>query len=312
MHVLLCECTFYSHVVFQLSTYSRTPLIRPPSESHWCGRIRGWSLVRDSYTNRNHCLSHEMWSYERDGRWWGWSFVRGSTVLSFSHPNLNLHLPFALLLHPSIRSLFSIRPSFPIYFLPPPLCHLLPYLSPSASQPLLYSLPSSFPIFRPPFLPPLLYSLPSSFPIFRPPFLPPLLYSLPSSFPIFRPPFLPPLLYSLPSSFPIFRPPFLPPLLYSLPSSFPIFRPPFLPPLLSSFLLPPSSFHLSLLPFPQAFPLYPHSFSSHSSSLPSLSPPFLFLPSLLPSFPFSPLPHISPPFLPSLLPSPHHLLSLPL
>ena len=21
-----------------------------------------------------------MWSYERDGRWWGWSFVRGSTV----------------------------------------------------------------------------------------------------------------------------------------------------------------------------------------------------------------------------------------
>ena len=22
-------------------TYSRTPLIRPPSESHWCGRIRG-------------------------------------------------------------------------------------------------------------------------------------------------------------------------------------------------------------------------------------------------------------------------------
>ena len=23
------------------SCYSRTPLIRPPSESHWCGRIRG-------------------------------------------------------------------------------------------------------------------------------------------------------------------------------------------------------------------------------------------------------------------------------
>ena len=38
----------------------------------------GWSLVRDSYTNRNHCPSHEMWSYERDGRWW--SFVRGSTI----------------------------------------------------------------------------------------------------------------------------------------------------------------------------------------------------------------------------------------
>ena len=25
-----------------------------------------------------------MWSYDRDGRWWGWSFVRGSTVLVFS------------------------------------------------------------------------------------------------------------------------------------------------------------------------------------------------------------------------------------
>ena len=31
--------------------------------------LEGWSLVRDSYTNRNHCPSHEMWSYERDGRW---------------------------------------------------------------------------------------------------------------------------------------------------------------------------------------------------------------------------------------------------
>ena len=26
--------------------YSRTPLIRPPSESHWCGRIRGM-VVRE-------------------------------------------------------------------------------------------------------------------------------------------------------------------------------------------------------------------------------------------------------------------------
>ena len=31
--------------------------------------LEGWSLVRDSYTNRNHCPSHEMWSYERDVRW---------------------------------------------------------------------------------------------------------------------------------------------------------------------------------------------------------------------------------------------------
>ena len=27
-----------------------------------------------------HSPSHEVWSYERDGRWWGWSFVRGFTV----------------------------------------------------------------------------------------------------------------------------------------------------------------------------------------------------------------------------------------
>ena len=26
-----------------------------------------------------------MWSYERDGRWWGWSFVRGSTVLLYDY-----------------------------------------------------------------------------------------------------------------------------------------------------------------------------------------------------------------------------------
>ena len=39
--------------------------------------------MRDSYTNRNQCPSHEMWSYERDGRWRGWSFVRGSTVFLF-------------------------------------------------------------------------------------------------------------------------------------------------------------------------------------------------------------------------------------
>ena len=36
--------------------------------------------MRDSYTHRMPCPSHEMWSYERDGRWLGWSFVRGSTV----------------------------------------------------------------------------------------------------------------------------------------------------------------------------------------------------------------------------------------
>ena len=44
--------------------------------------FEGWSLVRDR-TNRKHCPSHKMWSYKRDGRWWGWSFDRGSTVVYF-------------------------------------------------------------------------------------------------------------------------------------------------------------------------------------------------------------------------------------
>ena len=29
------------HVTEVANSYSRTPLIRPPTESHWCGRIRG-------------------------------------------------------------------------------------------------------------------------------------------------------------------------------------------------------------------------------------------------------------------------------
>ena len=39
-----------------------------------------WSSVRNR-TNRKHCPSHEIWSYKRDGCWWGWSFDRGSTVV---------------------------------------------------------------------------------------------------------------------------------------------------------------------------------------------------------------------------------------
>ena len=35
--------------------------------------------MRDSYTNRNHCPPHEMWSYERDGREGG----RSSGVLLY-------------------------------------------------------------------------------------------------------------------------------------------------------------------------------------------------------------------------------------
>ena len=39
----------------------------------------GWSSVRGR-TNRKHCPSHKIWSYKRNGRWWVWSFDRGSTV----------------------------------------------------------------------------------------------------------------------------------------------------------------------------------------------------------------------------------------
>ena len=36
--------------------YSRTPLIRPPSESHWCGRIRGM-VAREGFVYEQKPLS---------------------------------------------------------------------------------------------------------------------------------------------------------------------------------------------------------------------------------------------------------------
>ena len=42
-------------------TYSRTPLIRPPSESHWCGRIRGM-VVREGF---HHFPEHTYRAYIR-------------------------------------------------------------------------------------------------------------------------------------------------------------------------------------------------------------------------------------------------------
>ena len=36
--------------------YSRTPLIRPPSESHWCGRIRGM-VAREGFVYKQNALS---------------------------------------------------------------------------------------------------------------------------------------------------------------------------------------------------------------------------------------------------------------
>ena len=63
--------------------YSRTPPIRPPSESHWCGRIRGM-VAREGFVYEQKPLSVTrnvvVWEGWSTGRWWGWSFVRGSTV----------------------------------------------------------------------------------------------------------------------------------------------------------------------------------------------------------------------------------------
>ena len=36
--------------------YSRTPLIRPPSESHWCGRIRGM-VAREGFVYKQNAQS---------------------------------------------------------------------------------------------------------------------------------------------------------------------------------------------------------------------------------------------------------------
>ena len=41
---------------FSITVYSRTPLIRPPSESHWCGRIRGM-VAREGFIYEQKRLS---------------------------------------------------------------------------------------------------------------------------------------------------------------------------------------------------------------------------------------------------------------
>ena len=38
---ILCRARKVLKRTTLITLYSRTPLIRPPSESHWCGRIRG-------------------------------------------------------------------------------------------------------------------------------------------------------------------------------------------------------------------------------------------------------------------------------
>ena len=42
--------------VHPISQYSRTPLIRPPSESHWCGRVRGM-VAREGFVYTQNALS---------------------------------------------------------------------------------------------------------------------------------------------------------------------------------------------------------------------------------------------------------------
>ena len=63
--VYRCRIPFYDFA--RLRTVE--PLLYDHPQNHIGVVEEGWSLVRDSYTNRNHCPSHDMWSYERDGRW---------------------------------------------------------------------------------------------------------------------------------------------------------------------------------------------------------------------------------------------------
>ena len=47
---------FIIYQCFKIVYYSRTPLIRPPSESHWCGRIRGM-VAREGFVYEQKPLS---------------------------------------------------------------------------------------------------------------------------------------------------------------------------------------------------------------------------------------------------------------
>ena len=58
-------------ILTSLLWYSRTPLIRPPSESHWCGRIRGM-VAREGFVYEQNPLSVTR----NVVVWEGWSLVR--------------------------------------------------------------------------------------------------------------------------------------------------------------------------------------------------------------------------------------------
>ena len=72
--------------------------------------------MRDSYTNRNHCPSHEMWSYERDGCWSGvllyWFFYQKMILF-----NIIFLILYGLRIHVKFFSFAPLSLSSPICFL---------------------------------------------------------------------------------------------------------------------------------------------------------------------------------------------------
>ena len=48
--------TIVAESAYASSLYNRTSLIRPPSESHWCGRIRGM-VAREGFVYKQKALS---------------------------------------------------------------------------------------------------------------------------------------------------------------------------------------------------------------------------------------------------------------
>ena len=77
----LCTARFYEVDANRLAVmltnfnykiyYSRTPLIRPPSESHWCGRIRGM-VAREGFVYKQNAQSVTR----NVVVWEGWSLLR--------------------------------------------------------------------------------------------------------------------------------------------------------------------------------------------------------------------------------------------
>ena len=61
----------FMRVPVNYAWYSRTPLIRPPSESYWCGRIRGM-VAREGFVYTQNAVSVTR----NVVVWEGWSLVR--------------------------------------------------------------------------------------------------------------------------------------------------------------------------------------------------------------------------------------------